>query len=406
MKERELYRQVWKELSGFKEMIFMTGPRQAGKTTLAEQIAEDYPNHVYFNYDLIENRRLLLEKPRFYEEINLKDAGIPLVVLDEIHKHHDGKNYLKSVYDRDHSRYKFLVSGSGRLDVYQKGSDSLAGRYLLFHLWPFTLAELAGKRRRIESFLEAPLEVSAPPGHGMRQAWDALAKFSGFPEPFLKGNSQFYNLWSRNYRRQILREDIRSHLAVQKADQMELLMSLLPSRVGSPIAMDNLARDIGVSFDSVKSWLEVFEDFFLTFRISPWTRRISRSIMKEKKTYLWDYAGIESPGALFENMVAVELFRAVSGWTDLGKGEFSLHYVRTKDKEEVDFLVAEGNRPLFIVETKAGEDEVPRSLRKIQGMLNIPAIQLVNRSDVHKRLSNGSSEILVVSAARWLAGLP
>lgn len=406
MKNRALYQRIWAALSAFKPMVFMAGPRQAGKTTLARQIARTFSNHLYFNYDIIENKRQLVENPRFYEELNRRDNSRPLVILDEIHKHHAWKNYLKGVYDRDSSGYRFLVLGSGRLDIYQKGGDSLAGRYVLFHLWPFTLAELMQCAPPLEQFLKNPLQTAVSPGKGARQSWEHLSRWSGFPEPYLAGSDDFYTIWSRNYRRQLLREDIRSLVAIQKADQMELLFSLLPSRVGSPVAMDNLARDIGVSFDSVKGWLEVFEDFFLVFRISPWTKKIARSIRKEKKLYLLDYAGIKAEGARFENMAAMELFRAVQCWNACGKGEFALHYVRTREKEEVDFLVAEGGRPLFLVEAKTGEDHVSSALKKVQRLLNVPAIQLINKPGVYKRISNGRLGILIVSAEHWLAGLP
>lgn len=406
MKDRPLYRRLWTALTDFKPMVFMAGPRQAGKTTLAHLIAETYPNRLYFNYDIIENKRQLVAHPRFYEEVNRRDHSRPLIVLDEIHKYHDWKNYLKSVYDRDSERFRFLVSGSGRLDVYQKGGDSLAGRYVLFHLWPFTLAEWADRAPALETFLKDPQRVSLEREKETRRLWESLRRWSGFPEPCLRGQDEFYTLWARNYKRQILREDIRSLVVVQKADQMELLLSVLPSRVGSPVAMDNLARDIGVSFDSVKNWLDVFEDFFLVFRLSPWTKKIARAILKEKKVYFLDYAGIPSAGARFENMVALELWRAVNCWNAHGKGNFALHYVRTREKEEVDFLVADGGRPLFLVETKLGEEHAAGPLKKLQRALAVPAIQLVDKPGVYKRIANDAWQILIVSAEQWLAGLP
>ena len=114
----------------------MAGPRQVGKTTLAQNIARSFVNSVYFNWDIPDHRIRLINNPAFFEEIERKDASTPLVVFDEIHKSRDWKNYLKGVYDQFHQEYQFLISGSGRLDTYQKGGDSLAGRYYLFHLWP------------------------------------------------------------------------------------------------------------------------------------------------------------------------------------------------------------------------------------------------------------------------------
>ena len=140
MKDRKLYRDLWQELAAHKAMIFLVGPRQAGKTTLARMIAKDFPNQAYCNWDLLSHKRLVIERPTFFEQIDRKDETTPLVVFDEIHKYRKWKNYLKGVYDQCSDRYKFLVLGSGRLDMFQRGGDSLAGRYFQFNLWPFTLA--------------------------------------------------------------------------------------------------------------------------------------------------------------------------------------------------------------------------------------------------------------------------
>jgi predicted AAA+ superfamily ATPase len=404
--DRIFYKELWQTLDGFKPMVFMAGPRQAGKTTLARQIAADCSNPVYFNYDIPEDQRRLIASPNFYENLNRRDDSPPLVVLDEIHKYARWKNYLKGAYDRDAGRYRFLVLGSGRLDLRQKGGDSLAGRYLLFHLWPFTLAELAGVRRSLAEFLSDPMAVDTSDSKARRETWEHLARWSGFPEPFLKGSDEFHLLWSRAYAKQIVREDILSLVHVQKVGQVELLHALLPERVGSPLSLNQIAGAIGVSFDSVKSWVGVLDDFFLTFRLRPWTRKLARAILKEQKLYLMNPALVPGAGARFENQVALELHRAVARWNELGKGTFSLHYARTKEGEEADFLVVRGRDPILLVEAKAGEVEVSPALRKIQRMLGVPAIQLVNRPGQYKRLSEAQLPLVVASAEHWLPTLP
>jgi predicted AAA+ superfamily ATPase len=193
---------------------------------------------------------------------------------------------------------------------------------------------------------------------------------------------------------------------LRSIEDVEILFSLLPSKIGSPLSMASLSRDIHVSFDSVRNWIEIFENFFMVFRIAPWTRKIARAITKEKKLYLFDYAGIDSPAAKFENMVALELFRAVSNWNDLGLGNFSLHYLRNRDREEVDFLISNNHHPLLLIETKLSDDFASKSLIKFQKILNIPAVQLVNRADICKPVSNNNSKIMIISADHWLSLLP
>lgn len=386
-------------------MLFLSGPRQSGKTTLARLVAREFTNSVYFNWDIPSNKKLLIENPAFFEDVNLKDSSAPIVILDEIHKYHRWKNYLKGVYDEFGGRYRFLVLGSGRLNVFQKGGDSLAGRYFLFSLWPFTLAELGGRRRRFKDFVKNPL---APVDEDRRieTLWRKLSVLSGFPEPFLSGREAHYRRWSAAYHQQLVREDIRNMMAVREIDAIETLFALLPSRVGSPLSLSSLSRDLQVSFNSIRNWLDVFDAFFLTLRLPAWEKRISRAITKEKKLYLYDFAGIADPAAKFENMTAIEMSRAISNWNDLGLGSFDLRYIRNKEKEEVDFLVTSDGEPKLLVETKLSDDHASKNLLKFQSVLNVPAVQLVNRPGIHKVISNGKQRLLIISATRWLSGLP
>lgn len=170
--------------------------------------------------------------------------------------------------------------------------------------------------------------------------------------------------------------------------------------------MAGLARDVQVSFNSIRNWLKVFESFFLIFRVPSWEKRITRAITKEKKLYLFDYANNPSEPSKFENMVALELWRAISNWNDLGLGNFKLYYIRNKEKEEVDFLIAEGSMPKLLVEAKLSDVEISKSLLKFQSLLKIPAVQLVNRPGVCRILSNHKEEALIITASRWLAALP
>ncbi|RZB35195.1 MAG: uncharacterized protein SRB1_00963 [Desulfobacteraceae bacterium Eth-SRB1] len=404
-KKRIFYENIWEMLSAHKQMVFIAGPRQAGKTTFTQILAEDFNNSLYFNWDILDEKRKLIENPSFYEEVYRKDNSLPLIIFDELHKHSNWKNYLKSVYDRDKGNYKFIVSGSGRLDMYQKGGDSLAGRYFIFYLWPFTLAELAGNNLSFKQFMSNPIKVRTCPNK-TQPIWNRLSQLSGFPDPYLSKTDQFYQIWSTTYKKQLLREDIRDLASLRSFENVATLFSLLPSKIGSPLSMASLARDIHVSFDSVRNWIEIFENFFMVFRIPPWSQKISRAITKEKKLYLFDYAGIESQAAKFENMVALELLRAISNWNDLGLGNFSLHYLRNREKEEVDFLLSNNHNPFLLIEAKLSDDHAAKSLIKFQKVLNIPAVQLVNKSGICKLVSNNNLKIMIISADHWLSLLP
>jgi len=406
MKIRPLYRKVWQDLVAEKAMVFLAGPRQSGKTTLAQLISEEFANRLYVNWDIPEDRTRLLQNPFFFREMERRDSSVPLVVFDEIHKYKDWKNYLKGVYDRFYREFKFLVSGSGRLDIYQKGGDSLAGRYYLFHLWPFTLAELAGPPHDFDRFLKRPLEIQIEKEPARQEIWETLERFSGFPEPYLSGRDASYRRWSNAYSQQLIREDIRDLTHIQAIGGLETLYYLLPSKVGSPISIPSLSNALKLSYNTVHGWLSTFERFFLIFSIPSWTQRISRAIQKERKIYLWDIPRIKDPAARFENMVALELYRAVSIWNDMGWGSFSLHFIKNKEQQEVDFLLVDENQPFLLIEAKLSETQPSPALRKFQSFLDIPAVQLTRKPGGYRRLENDGRQILIAPAWHWLSALP
>lgn len=406
MKTRTLYLNIWQDLAADKQMIFLAGPRQAGKTTLTHMISESFKNHLYFNWDIADHRTAFLQNPTFFESMKRRDASPPLVILDEIHKYKDWKNYLKGIYDQFHNKYRFLVSGSGRLDLYQKGGDSLAGRYFLFHLWPLTISELGNRNRKINRFLQDPLQMEIAKTGELKEIWRALSEFSGFPEPYLAGRKTTYRRWTNIYSQQLIREDIRDLTGIKSIVDLETLYFLLPSKVGSPLSVPSLALDLKVSYNSVQSWLSAFERFFLAFTIGPWTRKIARAIQKERKLYLWDVPRIKEPAARFENMVALELYRAVTGWNDMGYGTFSLHFIKNKEQQEVDFVIANDGDPVVLIEAKLGETTPSSALRKFQNSLKTPAIQLVEEAEGYRVVPNGNQSILVAPAYQWLPNLP
>jgi uncharacterized protein len=190
----------------------LAGPRQCGKTTLAHKLAESFPNSLYFNWDIATDKRRMISNPHFFQDVVRKDESRPLVILDEIHKYKDWKNYLKGIYDRFHAEFLFLVSGSGRLDIYQKGGDSLAGRYLPMHLWPLSVGELHNAGMSYDDFRRDPIRPQVDPTGAVQAAWDRLARTSGFPEPYMSGKESSYRRWAAAYHHQLIREDIRDIL--------------------------------------------------------------------------------------------------------------------------------------------------------------------------------------------------
>jgi len=331
-----------------RQMLFLMGPRQVGKTTTAEQGAGEFARHFYLNWDNQADRESILLGP---DEV----AGVmgldqfreepPLLVLDEVHKYRRWKNFMKGFFDTYADAARVLVTGSARLDVFQAGGDSLMGRYFPYRHHPLSVAELLDT-----SLPDEPLRRE--PGVIGRDRFEALWRFGGFPEPLLRQNTRFYNRWRRTRSMQLFHEEFRDLTRIQELGQVEMLAELVRRRAGQLISYTSLARSIQASVDSVRRWLKSLEMLYYCFAVRPWHKNISRALRKEPKYFLWDWSLAEDPGSRAENLVACALLKAVHFWTDYGFGNFGLHFIRDKQKHEVDFLVSRDDNPWLLVEVK------------------------------------------------------
>lgn len=371
-----------------KKFVFLSGPRQVGKTYLAKQIIEKMGGK-YYNWDLSEDRQQIISKGFIHDK---------LVVLDELHKYDRWKNFIKGIYDTYHENLMVLVTGSARLDIYRKGEDSLLGRYFPHHLHPLTIGEIVSPGK-----ISAPEEVlNHEPSSEKNAELESLMKLGGFPEPFYAGDEQTHNRWSMQRRELLVREDIRDLTNINLLSLIEHLMILLPQRVGSPLSTNSLKEDLQVAYNTVRSWLDTFERLFITFSIKPYVKKLNRSVHKEKKLYLWDWSQIKDDGARFENLVASHLWKAVSLWRDLGMGDFELWFLRDRNRREVDFCITKEMQPWLLIEAKLSETRASESLDYFSNFFNVPAVQLLKSSGVEKK----SGGILVTSASKWLQRLP
>lgn len=388
------------------KMAFVSGPRQVGKTTAARNYLVRFPQGLYFNWDSVPDQKRLIRDPYFFESEN-RDPGTPfLIVLDEIHKYQHWKNYLKGAYDTHHDEFRFLVTGSGRLDLFKKGGDSLMGRYMSIPLFPLSVGELAETFPGFSDFTRALRELPAE-GSGARSAFEHLYQFSGFPEPFLRATRRFYNQWFPARKQLLVRSDIRDSAVVHKISLLEMLSHLLPERIGSPLSINSLREDVGVAFETIRDWLLLLESFHYCFRIAPFGARLNRMLKKEKKLYLHDWVEVPDSGARFENMVASHLFKAVALWRAAGDGEIGLYYIRDKEKREVDFVITEKSKPTCLIECKLSAVQLDPSLLYYQQKFAVPvAVQILHKTGVCKKLKRAGFVQWIVSADRWLEVLP
>jgi uncharacterized protein len=359
-------------------MVLLAGPRQAGKTTLSKQLGLSF---AYLNFDSPADRKLLRAQQW--------DRSRELVIFDELHKMRKWKSWLKGVYDTEGIPPRILVTGSARLEVFRRGGDSLAGRHFLHRLHPFTVREVAK---------ELPPE----------EALQRILRVGGFPEPFLAGDIEHARRWRRGHLDSILREDLLDLERVRDIRSVEVLVDLLRERVGSTVSMSSLASDLETSVHTVKRWLQILENLYVVFSVRPWHRNIARSLLKEAKYYFYDTGAVADAGAdagvVFENAVACALHRELHLTEDTTGHRTSLHFLRDKEKREVDFLAVVGKKPRQLVEAKLADDTFSKALSHFRQFLPGVEVLQVVRTLRHAQ-TDSMRTMRMVRAVDYLATL-
>jgi len=320
-----------------KKMVFIGGPRQVGKTTLAKAVlSKNFPAGRYLNWDYDEDRQDILQK-RW-------SAANNLLVFDELHKFPHWKAWIKGIYDVSHESQSFLITGSARLDVYGRGGDSLMGRYHYWRLHPFTLDEI-------------------PNGISPADTLKRLMTVGGFPEPFLDGNERNARRWRRERFDRVLREDVRDLESIRNIQLLGMFLDALRYRVGGHIALSNMASDLQISPKTAKSWLEILERMYLVFSVRPYTKNLPRAVLKPPKVYFFDNGDIlGDEGARFENLVATSLLKRLHFLEDRDGYRYELRYIRDKEGREVDFAVIKDGRLIELIEAKYSDENISKHL--------------------------------------------
>ncbi len=371
------------------KMVFLAGPRQVGKTTLAKDIMNESPAGLYYLWDNRNDRRELLKAQW--------PAEPTTVVLDELHKYRKWKQWIKGEFDKYRDHLHFIVTGSARLDIYRKGGDSLQGRYRHYRLHPFSLNELHHRSNKI-----VPMKELVFPGPAHDDALDALFKYSGFPEPFVGQSTRTHRRWQKDRMDRFFREDVRDLENLRDLSSIQLLADLLPERVGSPLSLNSLREDLEVSHKALTHWMDVLENLYYVFRIRPFTTTKIRGLKKEPKAYLWDWTLANDEGARFENMIASHLLKLCHFLEDSEGYRIELHYLRDIQKHEVDFMVAVDRKPWFAVEVKTSSDRVAPALNYFGSRLKIPFLYQVVLKGERDFMEDG---VRVIPAAKFLSGL-
>ena len=358
--------------------VLLTGPRQVGKTTLCRQFVERYTPAQYLNWDVAPDRAVLQRQS--WSPANR------LLILDEIHKMRDWKGWLKGVVDGRPAQQALLVTGSARMETWRQSGESLAGRYLLFRLHPVSVREWCEQQGAVPDV-----------------ALQHLMTRGGFPEPCLAVSEEDADRWRRQYFTDLIREDVLEFSRVNEINTMRVFAEWLRERVGSPLSLASIARDLAVSPATLKRYLDILQALYIVFTVQPWHHNIGRAILQTPKVYFFDTGLVRGDeGIRFENAVATMLLKQVHFRQDARGKDAGLHYIRTKDGAEVDFALSEENRLTHLIECKLTDSRPhPALVRFSREFPDAAALQLVN----HLRQEELRSGVHIVRAADWLCGL-
>jgi uncharacterized protein len=337
------------------KLALVSGPRQCGKTTLGKMLLHRRHDGDYWNWDDVEFRREWVKEPKSLIP-NSKGGRTPLLVLDEIHKDRRWKRTLKGVYDTLERPCDILVTGSARLNVYSKGSDSLLGRYFHFRMHPFSLREMhSPESLPPDELIESIFARSLRKSKANQKNLAALMRFGPFPEPLFSQDERKARLWRRTRTEIIVREDLRDISRIPELGRIEMMVSLLPARIGALFSLSSLREDMEVSFDTINRWLMYMRELYYLYEVKPFSHKIHRALKREGKIYFWDWSEVPNNAARFENLIAGHLLKACHYWTDTGQGKFELFMLRNKEKQEIDFLIVRDGQPWLPVEAKYRE---------------------------------------------------
>ena len=381
MRDKLIKREIFEEIAAhlkLEEITVITGARQTGKTTLFLQL-KDYliarkvkeSQIRFFNLDLINDLFAVNNQGDFIKFLKeeLKRERFIYCFIDEIQRIENAGKFLKGIYDLK-LPVKFVVSGSSSLEMKAKISEPLTGRKRIFHLWPFSFPEyilwvepsLSGRLKE-----EAVSVISR--GKIMGYFFDYVV-FGGYPKVVLSSSAkEKIDILNEIYSSYI-EKDIVGFLKVKNPFAFAKLVSLLAAQAGGLVNLHELSSTIGINFRTMENYLFALENTFVISLARPYFTNARKELTKMPKVYFVDtgmrnlsvkdfsaFADNRDKGQLLENIIASSISRRQEG---------ALNYWRTKDKNEVDFVIRDYFGGIIPVEVKAVEmkgPEIPRGLR-------------------------------------------
>lgn len=361
-----------------KRMVLLTGPRQVGKTTLSRNLERNLKKIPILDHDESKDRTRALAQgwPQRAE----------LLILVQLQK----MPYWASWFTTPGMSQQRLMTGSAGIETFQQAGESLEGRYFLWRLHPISVREWCE-------------QTNATP----EQALTHLLERGGFPEPMLAVSNGDAQRWRHEHFTHLMREDVLEVSRLHEVNAMERFAQTLQERVGLPLSIAAIAHELGVAPSTLTRYLAILESLFIVFTIRPWSYHVARATSHQPKVYFFDTGLVKGAAAArFENLVACHLLKAVHWQQDAQAKNVDLHYIRTKDAAQVDFVLsdASGEEPKLthLIECKLSDAKPHTALKRFATeQPQALAIQLVR--DLPSEQKVGA--VHICHAAKWLAQL-
>jgi len=374
MIKRTLFDQLLKHLKT-KEMFLLAGPRQAGKTYLLTQLKDHLIKQgkavAWFNLDIETDRQFFVSQSALVEQIKLTLGNKPgFVFIDEIQRKENAGLFLKGLYDMN-LPYKFIISGSGSLELKEKIHETSTGRKFIFELNTLSFMEFVHHRTNYlyegkpEHFFQTD-KITA------ENLLNEYLNFGGYPRVVLAQTLAEKTLVINEIWQSYLERDIAYLIGLKKTEEFIHLVKVLASQIGQMINVHELSDTLNLAVQTVNLYLWYLEKTYILQRLAPFSRNLRKEITKMPVAYFFDlglrnfsaneFGGLAETGRrgfVFQNLV----LRLIKEQID--KSSSGINFWRTQDKAEVDFVVSAGQNPLP-VEVKYKhlvKPEIPRSLK-------------------------------------------
>lgn len=348
MIKRDLYQKIRPYLEE-KEILLIIGPRQSGKTTLMKMLERELikkgKRTVFFNLDIERDHQFFVNQERFVSELKLRlGKGEGYVFIDEIERKENVGLFLKGLYDMN-LPYKFIVSGSGSLELKAKINEALTGRKFTFQLNPLSFKEFVNYKTQYlyedhweQFFINDPIKAQA--------LFEEYLSFGGYPRVVVEDDLEKKNRVINEIYQSYLEKDLVYLLGLRKTPGLTFLVKILASSLGRLVNISELSNTLGLSIPTIKNYLFLLEKTFIVRKLTPFFSNVRKEITKTPVYYFYDLGMVnfvlnrfyrqterEIDGFLFQNFVANILFYFFSDQP------INIYFWRTKEKNEIDFII-------------------------------------------------------------------